>query len=120
MKRLRFLVELVAGWIGTTIASTSQAFAKARTQERPQTWADFIAVEVVRTGGRRYEHPIQMAICNGDYGRRHDAPRVRRAACGKICSLCRYIYMLPVWPDPNYRRPSHDVLAALEAQEYHR
>lgn len=117
MRRLRFLAGLVASWIGATIATTSQALARASVLER-QTWSEFIEAEVARTGGRRYEHPIQMALCNGDYGRRPGTPRVRRAACEKICGLCRYIYTLLVWPDQNYRRPSDDVLAALEAQEY--
>ena len=118
MRRLRFLAGLIAGWIGPTIATASRALARANAQERRQTWSEFIEAEVARTGGRRYEHPIQMRLCNGDYGRRPGAPRVRRPACEKICGLCRYIYTLPAWPDPKYRRPSDDVLAALEAQEY--
>lgn len=118
MRRLRFLAGVIAGWIGATIATTSRALARASAQERRQTWSEFIEAEVARTGGRRYEHPIQMRLCNGDYGRRPGAPRVRPAGCEKICGLCRYIYTLPVWPDPKYRRPSDDVLAALEVQEY--
>ena len=82
------------------------------------TWAEFIEGETARTGGRRYEHSIHMRICNGDFGRPPGALRVRLARCEKICGLCRYIYALEVWPDPNYRRPSEDTLAALEAQEY--
>ena len=118
MRRLRFIVGLVAAWIGTTIASTTRTAAKAATQERRPTWAEFVEAEVKRDGGRRYEHSIQMRICNGDYGRRDGAPRMRRASCEEICGLCRYIYTLPIWPDPNYRRPSEAVLAALETQEY--
>ena len=119
MRRLRFLAGLVASWIGTTIASTSRAVAKAGAQERPRTWAEFIDAEVTRTGGRRYEHWIQMAICKGDHGRQPGAPRGVSARCEKICGLCRYIYTMPTWPYPNYGRPSDAILAALEGQEYH-
>ena len=118
MKRLRFLVSLVGGWIGATIASTSRAVAKLGAHGQRLTWAEFVAAEVERDGGRRYEHWIQMRVCNGDFGRQPGAPRTRRASCEKICGLCRHIYTLPIWPDPNYRRPPEAVLDALEAQEY--
>jgi len=118
MKRLRFLISLIGGWVGATVASTSRAAATLDAQGRRPTWAEFVEAEVKRDGGRRYEHRIQMRICNGDYGRQPGAPRMRRASCEKICGMCRYIYTLPIWPDPNYRRPSEAVLAALEAQEY--
>jgi hypothetical protein len=82
------------------------------------TWAEHFKT---LTGGRRYEHYIQVKVCHGEYDRSMSAEQAaeRRARCAKICGLCRHIHLLEVWPDPNYRRPTQVVLAALADEPFY-
>lgn len=95
----------------------------AATTLEPQrtTWAKHLDSLTSLTGGRRYEHWMQMRFCHADYDHlmtSEEAAR-RRARCSKICGLCRHLQLLVVWPDPKYCRPSQTALNALEDESYY-
>lgn len=59
-----------------------------------------------------------MRMCHGEYDHllSSGAALKRRERCAGICGNRRHLHSLSVWPDPNYRRPSQLVVAALESK----
>jgi len=117
MKRLQFILLAVATCIGALISGkvgTGAALIKTR-----RTWAELIAEDVQETGGRRAEHLLHGKYCNGSHDHLYTPDEVakRRARCAKICGMCRYIYSLKEWPQPDYCRPPQEFLDEFEAQE---
>jgi hypothetical protein len=120
VKRLHFLFGVAAGAI-LGLSKLFTANAQTVREAGRKTWAVHMAEITSATNTRRYEHWIQMEVCNGDFDHLYspeDRAR-RRARCQKICGLCRYINSLPLWPDPTYRRPSETVLTAIENEPYY-
>jgi hypothetical protein len=120
MRRLYFIVGAVATAVYVVVQHRKPAVAM-QAAAGPQTWAEHIEEITTRTHTRRYEHLTHVRVCNG-YNDQLYSPAMaaeRKRRCAEICGLCRYLYTLAAWPDPNYRRPPEDVLKALEREPYH-
>jgi hypothetical protein len=119
VKRLHFIFNVCASAICGVLAQIPPTAAAASVFQL-KTWAKHVETLSLESG-RRYEHWIQMRICHGEYDHLKSSGEAlkRRKRCANICGTCRYLHSLAVWPDPNYRRPSQFVLAALEEQSYY-
>ena len=119
MKRLHFIYGMIAAVY--ELLNVRRRIAATPLAPHRRTWAEHVNALSAEKGGRRYQHWIQMRICHGEYDhlRSSDEAARRRRRCAKICGVCRHIYSLDVWPDPNYRQPSQCVLNALEDELYY-